>query len=563
MADDDNSEIFTVGSKVEVSSNEPGFEGAWYVATLLDTNIQNSKNKKGCLVKCDKLCVDDDLSVNYTEVVDPKFIRPLPPPEYGGDGVFQVGDVIDADSRDGWWIGVVVKKVMNENDDDDDIEKYVVRFENDDEESEFKKDQLRFHVDWVDSTWKRPKKAKMADTIGAQASESNNDAQSGFITPSKGHGKLDNTSSYSTTRRTRSQTRPECSNSRNRNVNSNSRGQRSRFSARVANLGSGNKTSKKLTLPVMEMSGSRAVNQDSPLAEHEMITTETSEEDDRTSQQSARQLKLSVNRNESQQGSSCSTPGVHREESSGQLNQTGVVNNGVTTTDNYQQEWAFIKQSSWWATLESHESYQNTPQKPHFTPLKERKQFIREGLAIGLMVAFSDMVHRVSSLQLIDPINMIKDCLEILDEFESHGFDVGPVRDCLNTLLTWKVRVGQLEEELENEKSKQEKFKLCKSATEEDSRQIEAKIRELQEILVQNLRTISVQNEKINESKVRADSVCNQMVDYRTAFAKLAATPLANLKRLPVRHEVDKRGNDLESTICPICKNDIERWNKV
>ncbi|XP_071716008.1 DUF724 domain-containing protein 6-like isoform X2 [Rutidosis leptorrhynchoides] len=340
------------------------------------------------------------------------------------------------------------------------------------------------------------------------------------------------------------------SNSWNMKVNSNPHGQRSRFSARLANLGS--KASKKR---VMEMSGSGAVNQVSPLAEHEVITIETSEDDDETSQQSGRPPKLPVNGNESQsqsqqgdmptesdklplsvwyQGmhshsvlkrSSCSTPGVDSEESSGQLNQTGV-NNGITTTDNYQQEWPFIKQSSWWASLESHESYQNTPQKPHFTPLKERKQFIREGLAIGLMVAFSDMVHRVSTLQPTDPIDVIKDSLEILDDFEAHGFDMGPVRDRLNTLLTWKVRVGQLEEELENEKSKQEKFKLCKSATEEDSRQVEAKICELQEILVQNLRTVSVQNDKINESKVRAESVSNQIVEWRTAFAKLAASPL-------------------------------------
>ncbi|GKE20048.1 agenet domain-containing protein [Tanacetum coccineum] len=63
----------TKGSKVEVSSDAPGFYGAWYEATM------------------------DNLEERLSENVDPMFVRPLPPKNVGNDdvGEFEVIDVVD------------------------------------------------------------------------------------------------------------------------------------------------------------------------------------------------------------------------------------------------------------------------------------------------------------------------------------------------------------------------------------------------------------------------------------------------------------------------------------
>ncbi|XP_071698537.1 DUF724 domain-containing protein 6-like [Rutidosis leptorrhynchoides] len=701
--DDDanNFTIFTVGSKVEISSDEPGFDGAWYVVTIVDVNVHNPKTKdnNGFLVKYDTLFEDDDLNEKLTEVVDGKCLRPLPPPEYNGGDGFELGDVVDAFYRDGWWIGVVVEKVMNDNDEEDD--KYVVCFKIPYEEVVFEKFQLRVHVDWVDSCWKilpnkmhktirTPRKLRASGKNDAQSSVSNYDLLSGIITtPSKGPGNSDLTSSHSTGKRTRSQTRAETNSelvgakdgsvrsSRNRGAdsNSNSPGERSQSSIVVANPGS--KRSKQLTLPVTETNGSSADNQDLPIVEHEVVTTtqkkhksarknaaptesnddaelgfttpskepadsdhtivpykrthlqkraEASEAVDGTSQKKkrARQHKPAVNKDISQEGTpktrkrcalrddtasdiddlplsswyqephpqsvikrcSFNTPCEHRNESSGPQNQTNVeigetdveigesdvengetdvengetnvengetnvengetnVENGETnvendetnvengeTNDDYQQQWPFIKQSSLWATLESLESYKITPQKPHFTPLKERKEILREGFAIGYAVTFDDLVRRVKTLQLTDSTELINNSLEVLGELESHGFDVQLVRDRLNALLTWKVNVGEFEEKLDKIKKDIEKRNLDKSVVEEETSryeveigELEAKIGELKEKVVKNAKTLSVKDEEIKKIKGDADRVSNQIMDWKIAFEKLAASP--------------------------------------
>ena len=85
------------------------------------------------------------------EHVDLCHLRSLPPD--AGVLEFEVGDVVDADYRDGWWTGVV-RKVMG-------CDRYRVFFENPPDLIEFEKNQMRFHQDWVNGKWVRPKKEQV------------------------------------------------------------------------------------------------------------------------------------------------------------------------------------------------------------------------------------------------------------------------------------------------------------------------------------------------------------------------------------------------------------------
>ncbi|KAJ9552492.1 hypothetical protein OSB04_016537 [Centaurea solstitialis] len=165
--------VITKGCLVEVSSDDPGYHGAWYIATFLDEvqlhqsksknnkgSTSNSKNRKkiGYLVKFVSLFEDGDPSEPLTEIVDPSFVRPLPPSYPTRNNVnnaveeeaadYELYDVVDAYDRDGWWMGVVTE-VLNDD-------KYMVSFESPPEELEFEKSQLRLHVDWIDGHWEIP-----------------------------------------------------------------------------------------------------------------------------------------------------------------------------------------------------------------------------------------------------------------------------------------------------------------------------------------------------------------------------------------------------------------------
>lgn len=71
-------EQFTKGSRVEISSDEEGFKGAWYIATILDPNPKKKPQK--LYVEYQSL-LDEDGSKPLREFVNLEFLRPIPLPE--------------------------------------------------------------------------------------------------------------------------------------------------------------------------------------------------------------------------------------------------------------------------------------------------------------------------------------------------------------------------------------------------------------------------------------------------------------------------------------------------
>ncbi|GKD02419.1 agenet domain-containing protein [Tanacetum coccineum] len=316
----------TKGSKVEVSSDEPGFYGAWYEATLVDivplSTKKRRKKKMGYLVEYDTLFAEDNLEERLSENVDPMFVRPLPPKNVGNDDVdeFEVMDVVDCYHRDGWWNGVVENVTV---DVESGQKKYAVKFEDPVEVFEFLNTQMRPHFDWVDSSWKlAPKKTQeqdVADKNAIPTSESNVDAQSGFTTPSK-RPPAGNLASQSVVGRRSSKKKKHLrkkaesnsemggvvdgsvTTSRKRSTMNSaevSSSKKTRSSADVEN--SGSKENNELMVSAKETSGSKALNQDSPLTNEEMVITETCEAENGKSQQNGkkgrgRPSKLTIRR---------------------------------------------------------------------------------------------------------------------------------------------------------------------------------------------------------------------------------------------------------------------------
>ncbi|KAG0516788.1 hypothetical protein BDA96_09G033500 [Sorghum bicolor] len=130
---------FTQGVKVEVCSDDEGFRGAWFEATIVKP--VGSK----FLVEYATLKDDDDTKP-LKETVEARHIRPCPPEIPVSDG-FKLLDEVDAFCNDGWWVGVV-SKVLGEK-------RCMVYFRPWKEENEFEHAQLRLHCDWMGGRWMR------------------------------------------------------------------------------------------------------------------------------------------------------------------------------------------------------------------------------------------------------------------------------------------------------------------------------------------------------------------------------------------------------------------------
>ncbi|KAH9627070.1 hypothetical protein KSS87_023758 [Heliosperma pusillum] len=125
------------GRQVEVSSDEDGFEGAWFAASIIEV-----RGKDKFLIEYHDLMTDDNKQL-MREEVDAFHIRPCPPKVEVGK-FNQYGEV-DALYNDGWWVGIV-SKVLGRS-------KYKVYFKTTNEEMEFKHDKLRLHQDWINGKW--------------------------------------------------------------------------------------------------------------------------------------------------------------------------------------------------------------------------------------------------------------------------------------------------------------------------------------------------------------------------------------------------------------------------
>ncbi|KAK9058888.1 hypothetical protein SSX86_023732 [Deinandra increscens subsp. villosa] len=560
-----NTTTLTNGSAVEVSSDEPGFHGAWYVATLVDQvkPSPTQKNTKiGYLVKYDALVKDDVTSEPLTEIVDSSFVRPSPPlnirrnSNCNGNGdvtvtvteeeeeeEFEVCDVIDAYHRDGWWIGVVKSVEIGEGG----VRKYVVAFENPPEEFEFEKSKMRLHVDWVDSRWVVPPRKTPEQEVGGK--NATNDAGPGFTTPSKG-AQVDKETvgtSLSAKRSSRLRKKSESNStadssvtySRNKRiinlVEDESRGKRSKSS--------GSKGKKKVTVSQTETSVSDDIPQDSPPVEAEIGVTPTCHESEdgkshRKRKGGSRSKSVKKPNGLQQDGhdvvsdideqplsvwyqgthplsalkrSSCFSSLDHNSNSPNKA----IVTTAGTATD-YQKDWPFIKRSPIWDAIELQLT---TPQKPHFSPLRKENEDYREGLAVAHMVTFTNIVQKLSEFQPNEPVDMINNSLQTLCDLETHGFDVGPIRGRLNKLLSLKSKAREHEDSRKEVEKELEKCNLEKGLVEKEMEQLKAKMQALNEKMAQITTAQKVKEEQIVRLQSDLLIVSNQI-------GKLAATPL-------------------------------------
>ncbi|CAN8311673.1 unnamed protein product [Cochlearia groenlandica] len=136
-------QMFSNGTHVEVSSDEEGFKGSWFVAKIVET-IGEDKY----LVEYRDLREEDGIEP-LKEESDFMHIRP-PPPPIEEDIDFVVGDKVEAFYNDGWWVGDVIESMQDG--------RVGIFFRQSGEKIRFGRQGLRLHKVWVNGTWQLPMK---------------------------------------------------------------------------------------------------------------------------------------------------------------------------------------------------------------------------------------------------------------------------------------------------------------------------------------------------------------------------------------------------------------------
>ncbi|KAM0939001.1 putative Agenet-like domain-containing protein [Dioscorea sansibarensis] len=129
---------FSVGDEVEVQSEDEGFRGAWYEATVVRPLLRHRRHS----VVYTSLLEDSVSCRPLHEYVLDSHLRPRHPRRPGPP--FQIHQVVDAFHQDGWWPGVVADVRGG---------RYAVYFPSTREEEEFVESDVRAHLRWVKGQW--------------------------------------------------------------------------------------------------------------------------------------------------------------------------------------------------------------------------------------------------------------------------------------------------------------------------------------------------------------------------------------------------------------------------
>ncbi|KAL1827292.1 hypothetical protein ACET3Z_005704 [Daucus carota] len=144
----DSSSKFTKNARVEVTSEEEGFTGAWYLAKIIDPFPKKRPNQ--FYVQYETL-LDENSAKPLKEFVNCSLVRPIPPQEIQKIQSFQLDDAVDAFYKDGWWTGVITNVFEGNS-------RFEVTFSNPPDLIVFPAGDLRLHRDWINGKWTRPKK---------------------------------------------------------------------------------------------------------------------------------------------------------------------------------------------------------------------------------------------------------------------------------------------------------------------------------------------------------------------------------------------------------------------
>eukprot|EP00257_Ricinus_communis_P025100 XP_025012514.1 DUF724 domain-containing protein 1-like [Ricinus communis] len=519
---------FSIGDLVEVSSDEEGFRGAWYEATILKSLSSSrscySKRKAEALVQYRNLLSDTDEKKPLTEYVDFSFIRPLPPVP-STIPAFEPLDVVDAFHRDGWWKGIVTKVDVFE-DDKTNSKKYTVVFENPPEQFQFLFLIQVINQKKESSVIGQQKEGEQSNLAGNGTSEidfqdcATEEAELSTVISMEHLDVLTGSSAIVSLENHMAKEVSMAAVMESCNTQALSTCFPDVLTGSSAIVSLENHMAKEVSMAaVMESCNTQALSTCFP----DVLTGSSaivSLENHMAKEVSMAAVMESCN---TQALSTC-FPGK-RERKVENFKQSSVINVPEATELVENLEMPFLKSSLIWKNIESLEVFQVLPQKPHFSPLIGHKEASREGMAMGHMLSFAVLIEKMSKLRVDDGREVFESYMEVLAELEMHGFEVKAIAERLEKLLSIKDRCKRLEDEAKKvhigmAEGKNEKIKL-----EEDIDKIEKRIRQLEEQRAMKVSMKMMKDSELITLQVNANAVNEDILNMEHEFENVAAAP--------------------------------------
>ncbi|KAL5712861.1 hypothetical protein ACHQM5_014985 [Ranunculus cassubicifolius] len=122
--------------------------------------------------------------------------------------------------------------------------------------------------------------------------------------------------------------------------------------------------------------------------------------------------------------------------------------------DEENEDLPFVKTYPVWKTLECMEVFQSMTRYPHFRPLEQESECLREGKAVAYMLSFASIFAESQKIQLDKPKSFFEDRLNGLLELEANGFHVQSLRNKLYKLLQGRDRQAWLDGKLKQVEGK-------------------------------------------------------------------------------------------------------------
>ncbi|KAK3228638.1 hypothetical protein Dsin_000519 [Dipteronia sinensis] len=472
-----NIDLFAKGKLVEVSSDEEGFTGAWFVARVLDhpSTSPTPPDKMKFLVEYESLLCQDGSKL-LIETVDFKFLRPQPPPpSYDEQHKFQVNDLVDAFYNDGWWMGVVSEVSKKEE-----PLQYSVLFENPSHMVTFKPSELRLHLDWVGDKWVKPQK---------QQNKTNSKGR-------EKRGKQKEAESSSQRRK------------RGKHVKSSLKGKESDGA---------------------EGGADKMIVEDSiTIGVESAITGDPTEKVTEFSDTASKTKDIDM------ANMPCDDM-IDVDELLSMCSPTNAVDSREAMVDSspYEnQNLQFLERSPVLKFVQSLEEFQLMPQKPHFRPLGDCEVVCREGLAIKHMMTFVNVMKETSKIQVNTSRSIIDSLLKCLPELESHGFDVKDLQSRLLELQSMKAGLEQLETkwkdvkcEIRTRTIEGTKIKAELDGAMKEIEVLEEKMKVAKEKKTRLLSLIEEIDSKIATLKLRDDLLDEDILKVQQNIASLTTSP--------------------------------------
>ncbi|XP_030539167.1 DUF724 domain-containing protein 10-like isoform X2 [Rhodamnia argentea] len=520
-----SAEYWSKGSRVEVTSKETGFKGAWFDAIVVEPPVYHKskyKKKRLTLIEYTTL-LSDDGDTPLREYSDAIFIRPLPPGE-GEEVVLEENLVVDTYDRDGWWAGVIAR-ITKQGD-------YLVAFDDPPHVLVFPRDRLRLHRDFLNGRWSLPPKFsefsdylnelialaeghntnngkatevcvtalipcsikqstpnEMLTSSNVGSSEKETEQQSSrydslrFLPPKKKRKTLNEPSSENNCASQSKDTGTSNQKKRRRLVKLHARTENASRTGNKKGADEGSSAANELGFPVTPVEHLNASEK------HSVAKVVEDVAGDRTNSGVKGSMLGELHSQVLDRSEHSRLGGVNQVNEAREIIQVeedadleGEIEGD--TRPNQRPTLPFVKTSPVWKAVESLEVFQKFPQAPHFLPLSDSKAGCREGLAIAKMVTFANTVQMASKLKITDPKSRFTSCLEDLGELEVHGFDAQVIKSRLTRLLSIKDGLKKVDKKWDEAEAQISGLKNERVKIEEKIEKIIKEMRRFQDKLI-------------------------------------------------------------------------------